>query len=298
MARTKKTTTEANEVMETSTKKFNPNEEWYGVKMWFIQPLLGSLPGSEKLRTEWIASKAPDAATMEDELLQTSVEHLIDRGTNVFARRSKTGNPTLMAYTIRGYYKEAVTAFKRSLGNGSSFCTNHKTKIAGNVVLRPNYIDLQLPEEVTGEMTEEEFKENGFGHYEVIKFPKEGRFQGVRLRANERPLQAETAQGKITAIAASEQAPAGTSIEYKVCFELAPKEMKEFRDGIFQIILRGERHGTGQWRGSGLVGCFVAEIRDESGNIVAENTSEVIGVTSDDPAFKQRLWEYIDDNSL
>lgn len=290
--------------METTakkTKKATPKKgasgtpfvEKFNVRMFFVQPFLGSAPNSSDIYKKFIASKAPDAPTREEELLNTTVENVAAKGVNVFLRRSKTGAPCVGQHTIKGFYKESMTAVRRQGGTVCDGISGHKTKIAGNIVIDPTYIDLKLPAAEIVEKTEEEFKESGFGKAGVIVFPKEGRYQEVKLPTYDRPLRANTPQGEIVSIASSEMAPAGTELEYDL-----KVEMDGLSEGIINMILRGNEHGTGQFRTSGEYGEFVAEIRNESGEIVAENTKSVIGCTSDDPEFYDKLWEYIDEVTL
>ena len=268
----------------------------YNVTMWFTQPLLGSAPGDPDIYKKFIASKAPDAPTREEELMTNTVENVAAKGTNVFLRRTVTGNPTLGQHTVKGFYKERITATKRQ--KGGIEVTNHKTKIVGNITISPVFIDLQFPEELVKETTEDVFRKEGFGHAQVVRFPHEpgSRFRKVMLPTCDRPLQAETAQGKITSIASSEMAPAGTKIEYKLKIDVLKKDPLD--EDIMRTILTGIDHGTGQWRGSGEYGAFVAEIKDNNGNMIFENTSKVIGCTSDSDEFMDKLFEYIESTVL
>lgn len=295
------TTTTTEEVTAKKTTKRTkktkeakePYKAEYTVKQWFVLPLLGSQPGDKDLFKSYIASRAPDAPTREDELTNATVEEVAARGVNVFLRRTKTGKPCVGQHTIRGFFKEAMTAARRQEGNISEDLKAHKSKITSNVAISPVYIELQFPEEVVGLKTEAEFNESGFGNYGVIKFPAEGRFVKHMMPTLDRPLQAETPKGKITSIASSEMAPAGTSIEYNMEID-----SKDLPDGIFDVLKRGFKHGTGQWRGSGEYGNFVMEVRDKDGNIVCENTKEIIGATSDDPDFMEKFWDFVDEINL
>jgi hypothetical protein len=294
------TTTAETSTKKTTTKKKTAKGdaealyvENYHIKMWFIQPLLGSAPGDPDLYKRFIASNAPDAPTREEELTSNTVENVAARGVNVFVRRTKTGLPAVGQHTIKGFFKESMTASRRQEGSVSKGIANHKTRIVGNVVIKPTWINIQIPEDQIKDCTEEQFMKEGYGRYAAVRFPKEGRFQQYKLPTLDRPLQAETAKGKITSIASSEMAPAGTIIEYDMKIET-----KDLSAGIIDVILRGNEHGTGQWRGSGEYGAFVTEIYDENGEIVANNTESTIGCTSKDPEFIDKLYEYIDENNL
>ena len=305
MARTKKnvenatpackTEEVATEVKTKKAKVIDPQKTSYDVTMWFTQPLLGSAPGDPDIYKKFIASKAPDAPTKEEELLTNTVENVAAKGTNVFLRRSVTGIPCVGSHTIKGFYKESITATKRQDGGVS--VTSHKSKIVGNTTITPIFVNLEFPEELIKDCTEKEFKKDGFGHYSVVRFPKEGRFQKHVLPTCDRPLQADTPQGKITSIASSEMAPAGTVIRYTLTVDKLNSDPID--EALIQTILRGIDHGTGQWRGSQEYGSFVAEIRNSvTGEMIANNTEDIIGCTSDDPEFLDNLNAYIEETCL
>jgi hypothetical protein len=282
----------------TSSSKL-PYVGRYHVKYWFIQPLLGSAPSDPDLYKRFIASNAPDAPTREEELLTNTVENVAAKGVNIFVRRTITGRPAVGQHTIKGFFKESMTAVRRQDNSDYEKFSAHKSKIVGNVTIKPIWINLDFPEEMIVEKTEEEFKKTGFENYQVVKFPAtNGRFVRHMLKNLDRPLQADTAKGKITSIASSEIAPAGTTIEYDITFEA-----KDVENGVFDMLLRGADHGTGQWRGSGEYGAFVCEVRpineDGSyGDICVASTKSVIGVTSEDKKFEDKLWEFIEETCL
>lgn len=301
MPRTKKTAEETVTADKTTSLTSTGKFKKYKIKMWFVQPLLGSAPSDPNIYKNYIASKAPDAPTREEELMTTTVENVASRGTNVFLRRTVTGKPTLAQHSLKGFLKERGSQENRVV-DGISI-TNHKTKIVGNVSIYPTFVDLEFPEDLIRDTTEEVFRKEGFGHSSVVRFPAEpgSRFRKVMLPTCDRPLQAETPQGKITSIASSEIAPAGTSISFEMKVDELNKTKKDagpIDERLMALFMTGCEHGTGQWRGSGEYGEFVTEVRDMSGNMLYENTSEVIGCTSDEEDFMDKLNEFIENNCL
>lgn len=281
----------------TSSSK-TPYVGKYHVKYWFVQPLLGSAPSDPDLYKRFIASNAPDAPTREEELLTNTVENVAAKGVNIFVRRTLTGRPAVGQHTIKGFFKESLTAVRRQDDSDYKSFSSHKSKIVGNVTIKPIWINLDFPEDLVVEKTEDKFKETGFENYSVVKFPAKGRFVKHMLKNLDRPLQADTAKGKITSIASSEVAPAGTTLEYDITFEA-----KDVENATFDMLLRGADHGTGQWRGSGEYGAFVCEVRpileDGSyGDICVCSTQSVIGTTSDDKKFNDKLLEFIEETCL
>lgn len=75
-------------------------------------PMLGSSPADPYVRTNYIASKAPDpVATAEEER-----EYLLEREENkitVFLRNPKNGALMLLDYQVKGYIKGSLEALRR-----------------------------------------------------------------------------------------------------------------------------------------------------------------------------------------
>ena len=62
------------------------------VKATFIEPVLGTWPANPNVAREFIASKSPDAATIEDEVAALGPDAVADKGMTVFPR-DPDGNP-------------------------------------------------------------------------------------------------------------------------------------------------------------------------------------------------------------
>ena len=56
------------------------------VRLTFVEEVLGSSPSSEKIYSEYIASKAPDSLDTEDEI--EAIENEEDKGVTVFPNRT------------------------------------------------------------------------------------------------------------------------------------------------------------------------------------------------------------------
>ena len=50
------------------------------VKLTFIEPVLGTWPNNKNVAREFIASKSPDAATIEDEVAALGADFVSDKG--------------------------------------------------------------------------------------------------------------------------------------------------------------------------------------------------------------------------
>ena len=194
------------------------------VKAKFIEDVLGSAPNNKDIYRDYIASKAPDAQTIEEEVDAVGVDAVAEKGTTVFSR-DEDGNPYIYDYQIKGFFKSACGFLRNATGMKSAAIKAYKKKIDGLVFVKPRQIILQVPEEL--------------------------RKSDVDIC--ERPLRAETAQGSRVALASSESYPAGTTIEFEVnCLNDGDVEyVREWLD-------YGQYNGIGQWRNSGK-GRFVWE---------------------------------------
>lgn len=199
----------------------------------FIEPILGTAPKNEDIYRDFIGSKAPDAASVEDEVAALGVDEVAEKGMTVFPR-SKEGQPIIWDYQIKGFFKDACGMLSRVGGkddsgkkkkvNESSKLTAYKKIIDGLIFVQPREIPITFDGEI-------------------------GTCQ--------RPLRAQTAQGERVSLAMSEEIPAGARIEFDVCC-LADENVAAVREWLDYGILRG----IGQWRNSGK-GRFTYEITED-----------------------------------
>ena len=149
------------------------------VRITFFEEILGTASNNKEIHSEFIAMKAPDAPTREEEIEAVGVEEVIEKGTTVFAR-TENGEPMLWDYQIKGFFKNAAKAFyqidKKSL-------PAYKSKIDNLVFVKERRIPFQMSGPIT---------------------------------TCQRPLRGQTAQGERIALAASEAVPAGSVIEITI----------------------------------------------------------------------------------
>lgn len=182
------------------------------VKATFLEELLGTASNNPEIHSEYIASKAPDARSTEEEVAAIGVEEAVEKSMTVFPRNPE-GEPILFDYQIKGFFKDSAGALRRVPGTKSSQVKAFKKEIDGLVFVFPRMIPLNMP----GPMGE-----------------------------CQRPLRAATAMGERIALAHSEAAPAGTTIEYEIhCMT------KDMRDLCLELLKYGIYRGIGQWRNSG-----------------------------------------------
>lgn len=88
------------------------------VKLTFLEPVLGTWPSNENIARDFIASKAPDASTIEDEIAALGADAVAEKGKTVFPRTD--GQPILYDYQIKGFFKDACGMLARVKSKKSS----------------------------------------------------------------------------------------------------------------------------------------------------------------------------------
>lgn len=202
------------------------------VKLTFTEPILGTWPSNQNIAREFIASKSPDAATIEDEVAALGADAVADKGMTVFPRNEK-GEPVLYDYQVKGFFKDSCGMLGRIGGksetgkkkavNESGKITAYKKVIDGLIFVDPRMIPLKFDGEI-GDC--------------------------------QRPLRAQTAQGERVSLANSEEIPAGATCEFEVlCMDDSHEK------AVLEWLDYGALRGIGQWRNSGK-GRFTYEILD------------------------------------
>lgn len=184
------------------------------VKVTYTEELLGTASANPEIHSEFIASKAPDAPSREEEVASLGAEAVEEKTMTVFPRLDD-GTPFTWDYQWKGYFKDACGMLRRADGSKSAKLKAFKKEIDGLVFVTPRKVPLVLPD-------------------------------GGEVGECQRPLRASTAQGERIALAHSETVPAGTTQQFKVTVlkdDLMPL-VKEW-------LAYGVLHGTGQWRNSG-----------------------------------------------
>lgn len=192
------------------------------VKLTFTEPVLGTWPSNQNIAREFIASKSPDAASIEDEVAALGADAVADKGMTVFPRDAE-GRPVLYDYQVKGFFKDSCGMLARIGGktetgkkraeNESGKISAYKKVIDGLVFVSPRMIPIEV--------------------------------NGV-VRDCQRPLRAQTAQGERVSLANSEEIPAGSRCEFDVlCMD--DSHEAAVREWLDYGVLRG----IGQWRNSG-----------------------------------------------
>ena len=108
---------------------------------------------------EFIASKSPDANTIEDEVAALGADAVADKGMTVFPR-NENGEPILYDYQIKGFFKDSCGMLGRIGGkteigkkkavNESGKLTAYKKVIDGLIFIQPRMIPIHVNGEITG----------------------------------------------------------------------------------------------------------------------------------------------------
>lgn len=184
------------------------------VRITLTEELLGTASANPDIHREFIASKSPDARTIEDEVASVGAEAVADKAMTVFSR-DKSGNPILWDYQLKGFFKDSCGSLARVSDSKSAKLKAFRKVIDGTVFVFPREIKLNLP-------------------------------NGGEIGNCQRPLRAQTAQGERIALANSETVPAGTFIDVEIHL-LSDTTEAVAREWLDYGLLRG----LGQWRNSG-----------------------------------------------
>lgn len=188
------------------------------VQLTFLEPLLGTTPGSKEIAEEFIGSKHPSGQMPEDEeQAHPEKEEVLEKATTFFSRNN--GNqPILWNYQIEGFFKDACGMLKRIKDNLNIKLKAHKKVIDGLVFVHERQVTI-IP-------------------------PKKGK-QAVKFL--ERPLRAQTLKGERIALVRSEVLPVGSKVEFTIAIleDSLLKHVKSWLD-------YGRFRGLGQWRNSGM----------------------------------------------
>ena len=194
------------------------------VKLELMEAMLGTSPNNEEIYSDFVASKAPDAATREQEIEALGADGYVEKGLTVFPR-DEYGNPILWDYQIKGFFKDTCSALsrlskrsetgKKTATNESGKMTAFKKIIDGLIFPQPRMIPITIPD-------------------------------GTEITYCQRPLRAQTPKGERLGLAISEEVPAGSTMEFSIlCLD------DDHVPAVLEWLDYGQLRGLGQWRNSG-----------------------------------------------
>lgn len=196
------------------------------IRVTFTEECLSTCSGNAEINREFIAAKAPDAKSIEQEVEALGADAVTEKTMTIFPRDTD-GTPILWDYQVKGYLKDNVNAL-REIGSSCVYIECHKEKgdrrltkymykrtVDNLIFVTPRKIRLEMP-------------------------------TGGKVGECQRPLRAETMRGERIALAHSETVPAGTTFEAEiVCLD------KRLDRVVVELLNYGVWKGLGQWRNSG-----------------------------------------------
>lgn len=182
------------------------------VKLTLTEEALGMMPTDKEIHETYIASKSPDAKTIEEEVAAIGVEGVTEKTMTVFPKMDD-GTPFFWDYQIRGFFKDAIGMLRRVKTNKCAKITNYKKVVDGLIFVN----ERKIPIHCAGPLGD-----------------------------CQRPLRADTMQGPRVALAHSESVPAGSTCEFTI--NLLDDSLE---DAVRECLNYGKLRGLGQWRNSG-----------------------------------------------
>ena len=191
----------------------------------FIEGVLGTANADPDIYSRFIASNAPDAKTLAEEIEALGPEEVEKKAMTIFPR-DEDGDPIFWDYQIKGFFKDSCAALRKVKGSECSKIKAFKKEIDGLVFPQPRKIKINIPE-------------------------------GSEIGFCQRPLRAQTMQGERVALASSEEIPAGATCSFDIV--LLKDDLEPM---VMECLEYGKLRGMGQWRNSGK-GRFVVAIESE-----------------------------------
>ena len=184
------------------------------VRATFLESMLGTASANKELHAEFIASKAPDAMSREEEVAALGVEAVEEKSMTIFPKL-EDGTPFIYDYQIKGFFKDSCKALQRCKGEkfskASCAIKAYKQVIDGTIFVFPRQIRIDM--------------------------------HGGEIGDLQRPLRASTAQGERVALARSETVPAGSTFEFTIqCLS------DDFVPAVKEWLDYGKLRGLGCWR--------------------------------------------------
>lgn len=192
------------------------------VRLTFFEQVLGTASNNPEIHDEFIASKAPDSPTkneqIKEEIEALGVGEVVEKSMTIFPRMVVDGNsvPFVYDYQVKGFFKDSCKSLRGVKDTLSSKLTAYQKEIDGKVFVKERKIPFQ-----------------NFGH----------------VGECQRPLRGQTAQGERIALAHSETVQEGSFIEFTVMVLEAKK--CDLLEIVKEWLDYGQLRGLGQWRNSG-----------------------------------------------
>lgn len=183
------------------------------VTLTLIDEALGMMPANPEVHETYIASKAPDAKTIEEEVAAVGAAEVVEKTMTIFPRLEDGKTPFFWDYQIRGFFKDAMGMLRHVSDSECAKLKNYKKLVDGLIFIK----ERKIPINVNGEMGD-----------------------------CQRPLRAETMKGPRVALAHSETVPEGSTCTFTI--QLLDGTLEK---AVRECLDYGELRGLAQWRNSG-----------------------------------------------
>ena len=203
-----------------------------------LEDMLGTASNDKEIYRNFIASKAPDAKSVEDEIASVGVEEYSEKTMTVF-HRDANGNPIIYDYLFKVFFKNACSIMKTIPGTKASKIKAFKKLIDGAIFPFPRQIQINM----IGE-----------------------------LGLCQRPLRASTALGERVALACSESVPAGSVM----CLEIECLNNDAYELAI-ELLDYGRYNGLGQWHNGGKGRFDWKDVTDKSEEEIKDMIDRILG---------------------
>jgi len=117
----------------------------YEIHLEFVEAVLGTASSDPEIHERYIASKAPDAKSLKEEVAALGTDAVEDRSMTRFPHM-EDGTPFLWDYQIKGFCKDACKMMRYSSDSASKKVTNYLKKIDGCIFPSPRKIALHIPD--------------------------------------------------------------------------------------------------------------------------------------------------------
>lgn len=182
------------------------------VRLTLTDEALGMMPADKEIHAAYIASRAPDAPSIEEEVAAVGAEEVIEKQKTVFPRM-EDGTPFWFDYQLRGMFKDSIGMLRKVPDTACAKLKAYKKAVDGLLFVK----ERKIPINVNGEIGD-----------------------------CQRPLRTSGPTGERTALANSETVPAGSTIEFTVLMMT-----KDLEPVVRECLDYGALRGLGQWRNSG-----------------------------------------------
>ena len=110
------------------------------VRITTTEEMLGTASANPEIHSEFIASKAPDAPKMAEEVEAVGADEVFEKAMTVFPKVN--GSPIMWDYQWKGFFKDTCSSLRKVTGTESSKIKAFKKEIDGLIFVEPRAIPI------------------------------------------------------------------------------------------------------------------------------------------------------------